>query len=364
MKYQGGPFTENEVLVAQKDPLLEEKLSLRRWDDLAKNPALVVPDISAYEDMAVESLLRLPTISVHSRTYNVPIKTTVVARVDVFDPEYLDQGIKDGILPTFQSFLTHGYAGHGKSAMPSFTNPNNLSIITGAPTRKHGIGGNYVYDKATRAEEMILDDSHVTGPTILSKLSDMGKKFVVVTAKDKLRKILRHELAPGSVCFSTEKLDECSVVEHGIEDVVEWLGEPPSMYSAELSIRVLEAGLYMLRKGMGDVFYLTLSDYVQHKNTPGTKESNDFLFKLDSLLKLIVDEGAVIGVTGDHGMSDKCMPSGDLNCSTCKINWTKHTARDVAESFARLLTLLFIIMVRWDRLFECTCIPMRQLQKL
>ncbi len=72
LKYQGGPFTENQVLVVQKDPLLEEKLSLRRWDDLAKNPALVVPDISAYEDMAVESLLRLPTVSVHSRTYNVP----------------------------------------------------------------------------------------------------------------------------------------------------------------------------------------------------------------------------------------------------------------------------------------------------
>lgn len=234
------------------------------------------------------------------------MKTTVVVCVDGFDPEYLDQGIKDGILPTFQSFLTHGYAGHGKSAMPSFTNPNNLSIITGAPTRKRGIGGSYVYDKATRAEEMMLDDSHVTGPTILSKLSVMGKKIVVVTAKDKLRKILRHELAPGSVCFSTEKLDQCSVAEHGIEDVAEWLG-------AELSIRVLEAGLYMLRKSMGDVFYLTLSDYVQHKNAPGTKESNDFLFKLNSLLKLIVDEGAVIGVTGDHGMSDKCMPSGDLN---------------------------------------------------
>ena len=31
--------------------------------------------------------------------------------------------------------------------VPSFTNPNNLSIVTGAPPAVHGICGNYFYDR-------------------------------------------------------------------------------------------------------------------------------------------------------------------------------------------------------------------------
>jgi predicted HD phosphohydrolase len=58
MLLQGGPFTDAEVKEARKDPLLEEKLAVRRWDDLAKDPDMKTPDLKSFEDMAVRSLLR------------------------------------------------------------------------------------------------------------------------------------------------------------------------------------------------------------------------------------------------------------------------------------------------------------------
>jgi 2-amino-1-hydroxyethylphosphonate dioxygenase (glycine-forming) len=58
-----------QVKEAQQDPWLEQKLAVRRWDDLAKDPNLKVEPLAFYEDMAIKSLLgssieknsRLPT---------------------------------------------------------------------------------------------------------------------------------------------------------------------------------------------------------------------------------------------------------------------------------------------------------------
>jgi predicted HD phosphohydrolase len=54
---KGGRFNAEQVQEAQKDPLLEQKLAVRRWDDQAKVPGLKVPQLGAYEEMAVQSLL-------------------------------------------------------------------------------------------------------------------------------------------------------------------------------------------------------------------------------------------------------------------------------------------------------------------
>jgi len=53
--------------------------------------------------------------------------------------------------------------------MPSVTDPNNLSIITGAPTRDHGISDTYFWVKSTGKEIMVLDDSTLTRPCIWSR---------------------------------------------------------------------------------------------------------------------------------------------------------------------------------------------------
>jgi phosphonoacetate hydrolase len=199
--------------------------------------------------------------------------------------------------------------------MPSFTNPNNVSIITGQPPSIHGIAGNYLLDPATKKEHMIQDDSLLRGSTILEQMNYRGVRVAAVTVKDKLRRILGHGLAgSGAICFSAKYAGSCSVKENGIDDVEAWVGRAqPSQYSGDLSLFVLDAGIKILEEKRADLLYLTLSDYIQHKHAPGQKESDEFLAALDQRLKDLVDLGAVVAVTGDHGMSDKCLPDGKPN---------------------------------------------------
>ncbi|KPI43529.1 uncharacterized protein AB675_6878 [Cyphellophora attinorum] len=60
LRYQGGIFNDAQKREAEKDPYLQDKLMVRRWDDLAKDPDAVTLPLSYYEDMAVNSLMRTP----------------------------------------------------------------------------------------------------------------------------------------------------------------------------------------------------------------------------------------------------------------------------------------------------------------
>jgi phosphonoacetate hydrolase len=81
--------------------------------------------------------------------------------VDGFDPEHLEQGIEDGIIPNLASIKSRGFFTIAKSCMPSFKNPNNVSIITGVPPSIHGTAGNYYLDPTTK-EEMLLGVAEYT----------------------------------------------------------------------------------------------------------------------------------------------------------------------------------------------------------
>ena len=199
--------------------------------------------------------------------------------------------------------------------MPTFTNPNNVSIITGVPTSIHGIAGNFYLDPETREEHMIKDDSLLRGSTILEQMSRRGVRVAAITAKDKLRRILAHGLnGQNSICFSAEYADKCTLAENGIADVEQFVGRSaPPQYSGDLSLFVLDAGIKLLTEKRADLFYLTLSDYIQHRHAPGSKESNDFLAELDDKVGQLIRIGAVVGITGDHGMSDKSLPDGSPN---------------------------------------------------
>ncbi|KAE8415816.1 alkaline-phosphatase-like protein [Aspergillus pseudocaelatus] len=253
------------------------------------------------------------TFTLHFREYHLPKRPTVVVCIDGFDPEYLQSGLDRGLLPTFASFLKNGFHATGKSCMPSFTNPNNVSIITGAPPSIHGIAGNFFLDRSTGKETMICDDSLLRGSTLLEQMSQRGVRIAAVTAKDKLRKILAHGLKDDAVCFSAEKAAECTLAENGITDVEQWVGRPaPSQYSADLSLYVLDAGIKLLQEDKSDFLYLTLSDYVQHKHGPGSPEADDFMNTIDERLAKLAAM-AVVGVTGDHGMSRKSNDAGEPN---------------------------------------------------
>jgi phosphonoacetate hydrolase len=251
-------------------------------------------------------------INVNSRTYQWPSAPTIVVCVDGCEQEYINQAILAGKASFLASLRSIGTVLAGDCVVPSFTNPNNLSIVTGAPPSVHGICGNFFFDKETQAEVLMNDAKYLRAPTILAEMARAGGRVAVVTAKDKLRGLLGHRLE--GICFSAEKADQVTRREHGIDNILARVGMPvPSVYSAELSEFVFAAGLSILREERPDLMYLSTTDYVQHKHAPGTPEANAFYAMMDGYLQRLHDEGAVLALTADHGMNAKTDAIGRPN---------------------------------------------------
>jgi phosphonoacetate hydrolase len=248
-------------------------------------------------------------IAVNGRRYRLPARPVVVVCVDGCEPDYIAQAVAGGHMPWLQTVLSHGTWVVADSVVPTFTNPNNLSIVTGAPPSVHGICGNYLYDSSKGVEVMMNDPSWLRAPTLLAALADAGSSVAVITAKDKLRALLGHELR--GICFSAEKADRCTLAEHGIEGVLELVGRPlPGVYSAALSEFVFAAGVRLMQARRPDVIYLSTTDYVQHKYAPGTGPANEFYRMMDGYLRALDALGCVIVVTADHGMNAKTRMDG------------------------------------------------------
>jgi phosphonoacetate hydrolase len=251
-------------------------------------------------------------ISVNGRSYRLPSTPTVIVCIDGCEQEYINQAIQAGQAPFLKSLGDNGSVLAGDCVMPSFTNPNNLSIVTGVPPAIHGICGNYFYDTDLKAEVLMNDPRYLRAPTILAALARAGKKVAVVTAKDKLRALLGHEMK--GICFSAEKADQATLADNGISDVLARVGrELPSVYSADLSEFVFAAGVMLLESERPDLMYLSTTDYVQHKFAPGTEGANSFYAMMDRYLARMDEQGAVIGITADHGMNAKTDALGRPN---------------------------------------------------
>jgi phosphonoacetate hydrolase len=249
-------------------------------------------------------------LDVNGRRYALPKLPTVVVCVDGCEPDYLAQAVAFGHMPWMKRTLASGTALVADCVVPSFTNPNNLSIVTGAPPSVHGICGNYLLDAEAGTEVMMNDPKWLRAPSILAALSAAGKRCAVITAKDKLRKLLGHGMA-GGICFSSEKADQVTAAEHGIGDVLGLVQRPvPDVYSAELSEFVFAAGVALMRTQRPDVMYLSTTDYIQHKHAPGTPGANAFYSMMDRHLGALDEMGCVIALTADHGMNAKTKMDG------------------------------------------------------
>jgi len=249
-------------------------------------------------------------IHVNGRSYRLAHQPTVVVCVDGCEPDYIAQSVAHGHTPWMKAVLATGTVLTADCVIPSFTNPNNLSIVTGVPPSVHGICGNYLFDVASGSEVMMNDPKWLRAPTILAALSTAGQFVAVVTAKDKLRKLLGHGMQ--GICFSAEKADDANEEENGIDEVVERVGMPvPSVYSAELSEFVFAAGVELMsHERRPDVMYLSTTDYVQHKHAPGTDGADAFYRMMDGYLGRLDAMGCVIALTADHGMNAKTRMDG------------------------------------------------------
>jgi phosphonoacetate hydrolase len=221
---------------------------------------------------------------------------------DGCDPAYIEAGLAGGVLPTIARWRQAGFYAVAEAAMPTFTNPNNLSIVTGAPPAVHGISGNFALDRDSGAEVMMTDPEMVRGQTVLGLMSQAGVPVAAVTAKDKLRRMLGRGVMRDGVCFSSEAAPP---------EIEELVGRPkPDMYSADLSLFVLDAGIRLVEQRRAELLYLSLSDYVQHGHAPDEPEALDFHRALDDRLARLAELGCVVAVTADHGMNDKALADG------------------------------------------------------
>ncbi len=255
-------------------------------------------------------------ISLNGIAYRRPKRPVVVVCIDGGDPAYIERGIEDGIIPNIDRFTREGFYAVGDGTVPSFTCPNNMSIITGSPPAVHGISGNFYLEPDTRKAVMMTGPELLRSSTILAEFAKHGAKVVSITSKDKLRQQLQKglDMRAGHISFSAQYADKVTLAENGIEDALALTGMPqPDMYSAELSLFVLEAGIKLLEQRRPDLTYLSLTDFIQHKYAPGEPEANDFYKKLDKAFGRLVELGAVVGLVADHGMNDKAKDDGSPN---------------------------------------------------
>ena len=257
------------------------------------------------------------SVSVNGRNYAWPRVPAIAICLDGCEPAYLDAAIKAGLMPALVRIKQKGTVRTAHSVIPSFTNPNNLSIATGRPPAVHGICGNYLYNPETGEEVMMNDPKFLRAPTVFQGFYDAGAKVAVVTAKDKLRALLGKGLKfddGRALCFSAEKSDTTTKAEHGVDNASKHFGLPvPEVYSAELSEFVFAAGVQLLKEFRPDVMYLTTTDYVQHKYAPGVPQANAFYAMFDKYLAQLDAMGAAIVVTADHGMKPKHHADGSPN---------------------------------------------------
>ena len=251
-------------------------------------------------------------LTINGRRYAPPKQPVVVVCVDGCEPEYINQAVATGRTPYLARLRETGTCLTADCVVPSFTNPNNLSIVTGAPPSVHGICGNYFWDTDAGAEVMMNDPKYLRAGTILAAFAGAGAKVAVVTAKDKLRALLGHRLT--GICFSAEKADSVSHAGNGIDGVLGLVGLPlPSVYSSALSEFVFAAGVKLMERDRPDIMYLSTTDYVQHKAAPGNGIANDFYAMMDGYLAALDAQGAAIVVTADHGMNAKTDAFGRPN---------------------------------------------------
>jgi len=248
-------------------------------------------------------------VEANGRNYAAPKTCAIAICLDGCEPEYLDVAIAEGLMPNVKRMREEGTDRIAHSVIPSFTNPNNMSIATGRPPAIHGICGNFLYDPDTGEEVMMNDVRFLRAPTIFSSYYKAGARLAVITAKDKLRALLGAGLSfedGRAICFSSERADQATIQANGIDNASAWLGRPvPEVYSGELSEFVFAAGCKLLAEWKPDLMYLSTTDYIQHKFAPDEKGAKDFYAMVDRYIGQLDEMGAAIVLTADHGMKPK-----------------------------------------------------------
>lgn len=249
------------------------------------------------------------TFDVNGRRYRVPTSPVLAICADGWDPDYLDDALARDVMPRLRRALAAGgtYV-IGAAQVPTFTNPNNVAIVTGVSAARNGVSGNH-YRAGDGSQVQVTDPSYLTAQTIHAAAQAAGVRALCVTAKDKLRRLLA---AGGVASFSAEKAHE-QQLDDGTP-LVEVVGAPnPGIYDWELSIYTVDLALALAARLGSRLVYASLTDYVQHSAPPGDELSDRFYSAIDERIGAALDGGFVVGLAADHGMSAKTLPGGEPN---------------------------------------------------
>jgi len=220
--------------------------------------------------------------------------------LDGCDPAYLDDAFDRKLVPRLAELVESGTYARAASQLPSFTNPNNLSIVTGAPPAVHGLPGNH-YLASDGTEVQLVDPAFLRAPSIHARFAAAGVPVLCVTTKDKLRRLL----AAGDVpCVSAECADRQSL--DGLARVSDIVSRPkPDIYAWDCSHYALELAFSLAERFDTELLYVSLTDFVQHTDPPGGELSDRYLVLLDELVGKYVDAGWRLALVADHGMNAK-----------------------------------------------------------
>jgi phosphonoacetate hydrolase len=216
---------------------------------------------------------------------------TLLILIDGFGPEYLDWSD----MPNLRRLAAAGFYREGKAVLPSVTNVNNASVVTAAFPEVHGIVANFYFDPATGEHVLMESGEFLECPTLFEEAGRRGRRAALVTAKDKVKTLL----ARGAVTAFSAEIPEPTIVDE--------IGPPPGIYTAEVNHWVFCAARSVLRRPDIDWVYVSTTDYMMHTYGPEHERSCEHLYRLDQLLGEMVDDHPQLrlGLTADHGMNAK-----------------------------------------------------------
>lgn len=186
-----------------------------------------------------------------------------------------------------------------ESMIPSVTNVNAVSLLTGAYPEVHGITTNYYFDRETGREVFMESPDFIKTPTLLETGASMGLKTALLTSKEKLRSLLHRGAATS---FSSEQPPPW---------LTRRIGPSPAIYSVEVDLWLMKALREVLRTDDIDLVYAMTTDYAMHKYAPEDRESQRHMEGIDTELQETMDfleargDEVLLCVTADHGMSAK-----------------------------------------------------------
>ncbi len=198
-------------------------------------------------------------------------------------------------IPNIRRMMASGFFVEGSSMIPSVTNVNNVSIVTGEYPCRHGITSNYWYRPETGDGVYMESPEFLMTETVFQRVRPLGMGSVLLTSKDKLKRILE----PGTdLSFSAETPPK---------EIREAVGPTENIYSAEINHWLFRSLHHVIREYHPDLMYISTTDYIMHKYPPSHEIAIKHLNGIDSILGDILADYPEIEVyiTADHGMNAK-----------------------------------------------------------